>query len=203
MHFLAAYRARDNLHRTCAVIAPRSDDDLAHAAASGRKQRRVPREKPLFGQGLQVAARRVEHHFDNALDIAIGGNQPADVHAEPPGDRRADLIGRELLSLDLARSDDVLGQRAKVRLAAQLEPEPLHLSEQAAVFAGHLGEQLPEHPVVPVHGRPPRVFPDIGHIISARFADIMAAILRTTRIISALCAEIKTPNLRIKNRSVC
>ena len=175
---LAADRTRDDLHRTGAVVAPCPDIDLAHAAASGRKERGVPGEEPLFGQRLRVVACGVEHHLDDAFDSAVGGDEPADVQAESPRDRRADLIGREFLALDLARLDDVLGQRAQMGFVAQIEAEPFHLPEQAAFFTRDMCEQPAEDLIVPVQGGPVRVLPDISHLISALVAEIMAIILR-------------------------
>ena len=45
---------------------------------------------------------RVEHHLDDALDIAVSGRQRADIHPQPAGDRRAHLVAVELLAFDLA-----------------------------------------------------------------------------------------------------
>ena len=49
----------------------------------------------------------------------------------------------------------------------------------------HLREPPPEQLVVPVHGGPLGAFPDVGHIISAFLADIMAVIPRMGKKISA------------------
>ena len=60
--------------------------DFGHAAASGRKQGCMPSEEPFVGEGLIIMAGSVEHHFDNAFDVAVGGLEGSDVHTEPPCD---------------------------------------------------------------------------------------------------------------------
>ncbi|WP_247321009.1 hypothetical protein [Bradyrhizobium sp. 141] len=57
-----------------------------------------------------ILLRRVEHHLDDALDVAIRRNQPADIHAEPPGDRRTHLIATKDSTFDLAGLQHVLSQ---------------------------------------------------------------------------------------------
>src|SRR3546814_12919219 len=66
---------RPNLHRASFGGAACAHGDAAHAAASGGEQRRVPAEQPFGGQGLRIVLRGIEHHFDNALDVAIRLNQ--------------------------------------------------------------------------------------------------------------------------------
>ena len=60
----------------------------------------------------------VERHFDNPFNIPVGLHEPGDVHAKPAGDRGSDLVALELFALYLTRFDDVLSQRAKMRLAS-------------------------------------------------------------------------------------
>src|SRR3546814_5440561 len=80
MDALAANRPRHNLHRASFGGAPCAHGDAAHAAASGGEQRRVPAEQPFGGQGLRIVLRGIEHHFDNALDVAIRLNQRSEEH---------------------------------------------------------------------------------------------------------------------------
>jgi hypothetical protein len=42
---------------------------IGPVASSGRKERRVPCKKPVLGQRLLIAARGVEHRFDDSLHI--------------------------------------------------------------------------------------------------------------------------------------
>ena len=45
------------------------------------QERRVPGKEPVPGEWLSIVARGVQHHFDDALDIAVRRDQPADIHA--------------------------------------------------------------------------------------------------------------------------
>ena len=86
------------------------------------KQRRMPREQPLGGERLVVVARGVEHHFDDAFDVAVGGLERADIHAEAAGDRGADLFGVEFLAFDFAALEDIGGQGLQTASCRRLNP---------------------------------------------------------------------------------
>ena len=45
------------------------------------------------------------------LDLAVSGDEPTDIQAESLGEGGSDLVTIQLLALDLARLDHVLGQR--------------------------------------------------------------------------------------------
>ena len=77
----------DDFHRTRAVVAPCPCFDFGHAAASCRKQGCMPSEEPFVGEGLVVMAGGVEHHLDNAFDVAIGWGDRPDLDAEPSRNR--------------------------------------------------------------------------------------------------------------------
>jgi hypothetical protein len=47
----------------------------------------MPSEEAIFRKGLAKFLRRVEHHFDHALDVAVGRCQRANVDAKPARDR--------------------------------------------------------------------------------------------------------------------
>ncbi len=47
--------------------------------------------------------RGIEHRLDHTFDLAVGGRQGADIHAEPLGNRGAHLRTIERLAFDLAR----------------------------------------------------------------------------------------------------
>jgi hypothetical protein len=49
--------------------------------------------------------------------------------------RPADLVALELFALDFARLDHVLGERAKVSFAPQVEADAFHPAEQPPLFA--------------------------------------------------------------------
>ena len=71
MDSLIADGSRDNLHRAGGVITPGPYSDLPHAAAPGWKQRCVPSEEPVGRERLIVVPGGVEHHLDDALDVAV------------------------------------------------------------------------------------------------------------------------------------
>lgn len=81
MDSFLAERAGNDLHRTGTVVTPGPDPDFAHAAAPGGKQRRVPRKEPFGGEWLVIVAGGVEHHFDDAIDVAVCGLDCANVYA--------------------------------------------------------------------------------------------------------------------------
>jgi len=87
MDVLLSGRTRDDLHRAGAVVTPGPCPDLGHATAPGGKQGRMPRKEPLVSERLLIVARRVEHHFNDALDIAVRRLKRADIHAETAGNR--------------------------------------------------------------------------------------------------------------------
>ena len=62
----------------------------------------MPAEEPLFRQRLRVALRRIKHHLDYALDIAVRRREPADIHAEAAGKRRSHLLAVENLAFNFA-----------------------------------------------------------------------------------------------------
>ena len=82
-----SFRSRDNLHWVGGVIPPCANDDLAHVAAPGRKQGGVPSEQPLVREWLVVVLSSIQHHFDDAFDIAVGGGDCACVDPQTARDR--------------------------------------------------------------------------------------------------------------------
>jgi hypothetical protein len=71
---LASRHAGDDLHRS---IPPRADLDPAHVAAPRRKPRGIPAEQALVTQFLSVILGRIEHLFDDAIDITAGAAEGA------------------------------------------------------------------------------------------------------------------------------
>jgi len=57
----------------------------------------VPREEPLVSERLLVVARGVEHHLNDAFDVAVHRDEAGDIDPQTPRDRRADLIRIEAL----------------------------------------------------------------------------------------------------------
>jgi hypothetical protein len=63
----------------------------------------------------------VYHHFDDALNIAIGRREGPNVHAKPTGNGRPHLIAIKKLTLDLTRRENFFRQTFKRRLIAKHE----------------------------------------------------------------------------------
>ena len=57
--------------------------------------------------------------LDHAIDMAIDRSECADVNAQPAGDGGTHGFNIELLTLDLAGLDHVLGERREARLVTQ------------------------------------------------------------------------------------
>ena len=62
----------------------------------------MPAEQALVDQLRIIALRGIEHHFDDALNIAVAGGKPPGVHAEPARERGSHFVLIEDLALDFA-----------------------------------------------------------------------------------------------------
>ena len=69
----------------------------------------MPVKQPLRRQWLIIVLGRVHDHLDNTVDVAVRPRQAADVDSEPACDRGAHLVSIEILPLDLARFENILG----------------------------------------------------------------------------------------------
>ena len=105
VHALAADRPRDNTHGATRIVAPGARPDPRHPAMAGREQGRLPCEQPPCSQGTIEVLGGIEHHFDDALHVAIRRLEATLFHPQTTRDRRADFVGVELFSLDLAAFD--------------------------------------------------------------------------------------------------
>src|ERR1700722_4920292 len=110
----------------------------------------MPSEEPFVGEGPVVMACGVEHHFDDAFDVAVCGLEGSDIHAEPPGDRGPDLGGVEFLSLDFTALENILCQSLKDALLGGVKSEGLHMADQPALLVSDGGERLGEPFPIPV-----------------------------------------------------
>lgn len=79
----------------------------------------------------------VQHHFDHAFDVAVGGSERTDIHPETAGDRGFHLFPVEQFALDFARLDDLLSKALKVRLGSQLKAERLHAADEPSLHVPH------------------------------------------------------------------
>jgi hypothetical protein len=78
----------------------------------------------------EIVLGRVEHHLDDALDSSVHRRKRSDVHAEPPRNRGADLLAIESLAFDLARLQNLFGQRLQGGLRAERKAEAFHSTNQ-------------------------------------------------------------------------
>ena len=92
--------------------------------------------------GLLIFLGGVEHHLDDAVDMPVGRRQCPDIESETACERGAYLIDVEDFALDLARFQDVLGQRVQDGLLPQPEAEAFHPADKPALPVTHIGEPL-------------------------------------------------------------
>src|SRR6266702_7668564 len=161
MNVLAANWPRDDLHGTGLFGAPSADDNLQHAAAACREEGGVPAAQSLGGDGLIVFLGGIERHIADALDVSFDRRERTDIDAESAGYRRPHLVAVEDFAFDLARLDDVLGERLERGFSLQIKAETFHLAEQAALLVTHLGQPRRELIRAPLELRPIRLFVDI------------------------------------------
>lgn len=93
----------------------------------------MPRKEPLVSERLLIVVRRVEHHFNDALDTAVRRLKRADIHAETAGNRGSDLVGVQLLTLDFTALDHIGGESLQYGLLTESEPEGFHVANQPAL----------------------------------------------------------------------
>jgi hypothetical protein len=72
----------------------------------------------------------------DAFDVTVRRLQRADVNSKPARDRRANLIGVELLAFDFAALHRVLGESAENGLLSQPETERLQATRSAGASEG-------------------------------------------------------------------
>ena len=116
MDALLADRAGHNLHRAGAVVTPGPYPDFASCRCARSETGTHATKEPFGGERLLIVARRVEHHFNDALDIAVCGLECADIHSKTAGNRGPDLFSVQLLPLDLAAFEHVGRQGLQYRL---------------------------------------------------------------------------------------
>lgn len=101
---------------------------------------------------------RIEHHFDDALHIAVGRLERPNIDAKAAGDQGAHLRHIEVLAFNLAALEHILREGLQNRLLAQGEVESLHTALQDALVKPRRGK-LPGDLV----GIPGEVRPDFPH----------------------------------------
>ena len=68
------------------VVSPVTNPDFLHSATSRRKEGSVPAEKPFLCEGFLVFLGGVEHQFDNAFNMAVGGSECPYVESKSSGE---------------------------------------------------------------------------------------------------------------------
>jgi hypothetical protein len=94
----------------------------------------MPGEQPLGGERLVVVPRGVQHHFNDAFDVAVRCLNTPDIHTEAARDGGSYVAGVQLFALDFAALDDVFGERLKDGLLSKLEAQRFHVAEQTALL---------------------------------------------------------------------
>jgi hypothetical protein len=79
-------------------------------------------------------ARCIEHHFDDAFHVSVHGFETPGIHAEPPCYRGTNLIRVQVLSLDFAAFDYVLGQGSEKGFFLEGESESVHAPHESALL---------------------------------------------------------------------
>ena len=153
MHPPPAYWTRDHLHRTRGVIAPAANGD-SKTTASGREQRCMPAQKTLFGERRSVALRRVQHHLDDSFDCTIDRSVATQLDAEVSGNGGPNRIWVQVLSLDLAGFDHVLGEGSHFRLLLQRAAQVFHAPEQSSLLKMQRGQQFRKLLAIPAKTGP-------------------------------------------------
>jgi hypothetical protein len=114
----------------------------------------MPPEETFGGEWVAEVARGVEHHFDDAFDVAVRGGEGPDVDPEAPGDGRADLAGVELFTLYLTALEDIGRECLENSLLLEVEAEPFHAPKETALAVAGGGEGFGERGGVPMEPGP-------------------------------------------------
>ena len=184
MHTLAANGARHHLRRAAGIIAPATDLDPGKAGVAGRKQRGMPAEQALSRHRCMTVGGGIEHHLDHAFDVPIHRGQGADVHAQTTGDGGAHGFDIELLTLDLAGLDHVLGEHRKARLIAQRHAHVGQAPHQESLGTTDFSHGTSQCRQVDAPVRPIAGLPDV-FTITAIHAEIMSCNLRICKLFTA------------------
>jgi len=180
----AADGAGHHLHRAGGIVAPAADLDPGKAGIAGGKQCGMPTEQTLPRYRCLAVGRGIQHHLDHALNVPIDRGQGADVHAQPARDGRAHGFDVELLALDLAGLDHVLGERREARLIAQRHADVGQAPHQESLGTTDLGHGPGQSSQVEAPVRPVASLPDVV-VIAAIHAEIMRHNLRIRKSFTA------------------
>ena len=96
--------------------------------------------------------RGVQHHFNDAFDVAVRRLKAAYIHPEAARDRGAHLAGIQPFALDFAAFHDVFGKRFEDGLLLKREPQSFHVADQAALLMADRSQRLLK--LLPVPSKP-------------------------------------------------
>ena len=114
----------------------------------------MPAEQPFLGERRRKVLGRVEHHFDDAFDVAIRGGEGPDIHAEAAGDGGSHLILVEQLAFDFAGFQDIFGKGLEDGFSAEVEAERVHPAKQKALAMTDGWEAIGKRVSAPFQTRP-------------------------------------------------
>lgn len=110
MHFLSAHGAGHHLHRSTGLISQAGNLDFGKPRVPGWKQRGIPSKQACLNNRRLTVCRCIDYHLDNTFNVPIHRRQSADIDVQASCDADADGSDIQLLALDLAGFDDILGQ---------------------------------------------------------------------------------------------
>ena len=102
---------------------------------------RMPGKQPLVGERLIVVARGVEHHFDDALDIAVCWLERP-MSSPGGGQSRSGPVPRSVFPLDLAALQHVRGQGFEDGLLPKREAKRFHVTDEPALPVADRGQRF-------------------------------------------------------------
>jgi hypothetical protein len=173
------HRSRDNLRRPAGVVAPGTHVDTREAAIARREQRGVPAEQALRGKRRAEVGRGVQHHLHHAVDMPVDRGERANVHTQAARQRGAHRFDVEVLALDLAGLDHVVGQCGQAGLFAQRQAHISQAAEQQALGTAGFGQRGSQRREVIAPLGPVGRFPDV-ELFSAFHAEIVRVNRRIT-----------------------
>ena len=86
MNLLLPDGTGDNLHRTVSVIAPLANQNFVRTATTGGEEGTVPPEQAVLRKRRGMTVGGIQHHSNDALNIAACRDTAANIHAKTPGD---------------------------------------------------------------------------------------------------------------------
>src|SRR5438132_1247858 len=132
----------------------------------------MPTKQSLFREFVLKSLRGVEHHLDDAFDVAVGGRQGRGLDPQATGNRGPDLVLVQDFAFDFAGFEHVFGQRLKDRLLAQGKTERVHAANQPSLAMPNGCELFGEAVLIPSKFGPVWQLVDVsGHNLRTFYGD--------------------------------